>query len=926
MTTDPTNSGDDSVPSTDVVTALQGILDNLSKLIKGLFRKPQPVPPDTTPPSAPTSLAVSLVSQNPTLTWTASTDNVAVAGYFIWRKTGSGGTYAQLPTPSLVTNYTDHAVTIGNTYFYKVTAYDGATPPNISGFSNEVSQAISGADVTAPTVVAQPATATINNSANPPTYNTNWPTVADINPGDGSPVSGMKDYLVYHDYPATDTLQGTVPQTGSVGSPTGFILGTNNGGSLVTGSDSGTVVTSTSSTGDTNAQHWGTADECFYSAAPVQGAGFAFIRITAATFPTPYSKAFLELRNDLSAGSPYALILYFGAQGVKGEQRLLAGVTATGGSAVADPGVTNLWFKLVWDGVPGNWTIQRQYSTTTTNGTDGTWITYDTIQMPFGTVAFIGKGADANTASVGTGGTISWTYSNYTVTGASPIVWNGVGVAGQTFNVYVKSRDNAGNVAAASTKRSMTFTAPSTATHLFPRPGAYVIAGTFQVQTMQAPADRQNCAKTKLLVYAGYANVAFSVSGITVNRQQAIDDIKSRSAGLSTNIKVFQYTDYIEVASARASALLPEWWDLINTNNWWLYRLGTSGTKVASPFAPSSDVVINPSHFCPQDGSGNYPMQRAAIHAQDFLINGVYGAANVCTSLDGLYQDVTAYFPYGTAGTIDMNRDGTADNTADLTVQSNWRIGQNNVQEKWVALTSQLAGGNFGGSYAAGQPALNPSATPNAIAPYNNNNMCVLENFFGSYNGEHAVEYYYSTAESMAVYKWTMSCLAAPQYLLFYHACNADGSDEVTPTPAWQASRHGAAFAAMDNGYWYGTQGQAGLTAARIMDIDEMHGGNLNDYNWLGAAAEAPTCPVVYSSNTYNMTTYQNGVGKREFQKGVVLMWPKGITASVTLPYPTKRLTGSQNPSINNGTAYPANTPIAPPSGTARDGLFLIKT
>jgi uncharacterized repeat protein (TIGR01451 family) len=75
---------------------------------------------DVTPPSAPTNLSAPAVSASQvTLTWTASTDNVAVAGYRILRGGASVGTSTQ-------TTYTDTGLSPSTTYTYTVVAYDAA--------------------------------------------------------------------------------------------------------------------------------------------------------------------------------------------------------------------------------------------------------------------------------------------------------------------------------------------------------------------------------------------------------------------------------------------------------------------------------------------------------------------------------------------------------------------------------------------------------------------------------------------------------------------------------------------------------------------------------------------------------------------------------------------------------------------------------
>ncbi|HUK32708.1 MAG TPA: DUF4038 domain-containing protein [Vicinamibacterales bacterium] len=78
------------------------------------------VPPDNQPPSVPMGLTtVSVTSTQITFSWTPSTDNVAVAGYQIYRDGNLIKT-----TPS--TSYTDTGLTPSTSYSYTVAAYDYA--------------------------------------------------------------------------------------------------------------------------------------------------------------------------------------------------------------------------------------------------------------------------------------------------------------------------------------------------------------------------------------------------------------------------------------------------------------------------------------------------------------------------------------------------------------------------------------------------------------------------------------------------------------------------------------------------------------------------------------------------------------------------------------------------------------------------------
>lgn len=85
---------------------------------------------DTTPPSAPSSLAASGTTGTTTnLTWTASTDNVAVTGYDVYQGTTLKGTVT-------TTSYTVTGLTASTAYTFSVKAKDAAG--NVSAASNTV--------------------------------------------------------------------------------------------------------------------------------------------------------------------------------------------------------------------------------------------------------------------------------------------------------------------------------------------------------------------------------------------------------------------------------------------------------------------------------------------------------------------------------------------------------------------------------------------------------------------------------------------------------------------------------------------------------------------------------------------------------------------------------------------------------------------
>jgi beta-lactamase superfamily II metal-dependent hydrolase len=92
--------------------------------------------PDVEPPTAPAALVASAASSSGIdLSWGASTDNVGVTGYNVYRSTN--GSSFSLAGTSSTTGFADLGLASSTTYWYQVTAVDGAG--NQSGASNTAS-------------------------------------------------------------------------------------------------------------------------------------------------------------------------------------------------------------------------------------------------------------------------------------------------------------------------------------------------------------------------------------------------------------------------------------------------------------------------------------------------------------------------------------------------------------------------------------------------------------------------------------------------------------------------------------------------------------------------------------------------------------------------------------------------------------------
>ncbi|MFC3800356.1 fibronectin type III domain-containing protein [Cohnella sp. GCM10012308] len=102
--------------------------------------------PDTTAPSAPANLASpSKTETTVSLTWSASTDNVGVTGYDIYR----GGSLIGSTTGAGSTSYTATGLTASTAYSFTVKAKDAAG--NVSAASGALSVTTSAPDTQAPT-------------------------------------------------------------------------------------------------------------------------------------------------------------------------------------------------------------------------------------------------------------------------------------------------------------------------------------------------------------------------------------------------------------------------------------------------------------------------------------------------------------------------------------------------------------------------------------------------------------------------------------------------------------------------------------------------------------------------------------------------------------------------------------------------------
>lgn len=115
------------------------------------------VTPDTAAPTVPTGLSATAPNASTVnLNWNASTDNVAVTGYQVYRN----GAHI---TDRTTTSYSDTGLSAGTQYSYQVSAYDAAS--NVSGLS---------AAITPFTLPGVPSSTSVPSSSTTGSYTISW--------------------------------------------------------------------------------------------------------------------------------------------------------------------------------------------------------------------------------------------------------------------------------------------------------------------------------------------------------------------------------------------------------------------------------------------------------------------------------------------------------------------------------------------------------------------------------------------------------------------------------------------------------------------------------------------------------------------------------------------------------------------------------
>src|SRR5581483_3953249 len=266
-------------------------------------------------------------------------------------------------------------------------------------------------------------------------------------------------------------------------------------------------------------------------------------------------------------------------------------------------------------------------------------------------------------------------------------------------------------------------------------------------------------------------------------------------------------------------------------------------------------------------------------------------------NLDGFYMDNMFAWAHATG---DWNRDGTTDAAGGTTASSALRGGYT----EYVGVVRSLMPGKYQIGNIGDWSWIWHStgySTGGTVPPEYKNLMDggVMEGFIG--NMAWAIENQ-GWAGMLDSYHKTMDALREPKLGIFNQWGVNSASSTITAAD-YQAMRYGLAACLMDDGY-YAYSDQANAYAGVPSWFDEFSVD-------LGAAITPPQAAAYYS----------NGVYRRDFENGIALVAPKGLTSSVTVTLESSyiKVKGNQDPAINDGSTVTSVT-LQP-----RDGILLLR-
>jgi len=410
----------------------------------------------------------------------------------------------------------------------------------------------------------------------------------------------------------------------------------------------------------------------------------------------------------------------------------------------------------------------------------------------------------------------------------------------------------------------------------YPRIGGVEIASAREALD---PAYRDKLAKHDILILGMWRNFsgADTVTNEELSIRDVVVDIKRRADAIGNRgILVGKYTNFMESGSnsTPSSAGYDKWVKLNNevgpgypvNNDWWARDKDGDNTS-----SYSNNWNTNVTEHVRRDSNGDtYPEWAVGRDYREFFRD--------IPELDAWFFDNWFYRPRVTA---DWDGDGVNDDRNSERVRQDYRQGfVNGLRRARQLAPNRIFIGNVDGDPEFSDGLLSePEYTGQLSALY--------EGAMGkSWSRET-----FSTWESMMDQYQTT--LANSRDRLLIMTVHGDATD-------YALMRYGLASCLMDDGYFYYTTHETEYRSALWFD----------EYNVdLGFAIDPP-----------QFRPWQQGVYKRRFQNGMVLVNPKGNgTQVVQIEAGYNRISGTQDSFTNNG------QPVSSLRLSERDGIILVR-
>jgi hypothetical protein len=411
--------------------------------------------------------------------------------------------------------------------------------------------------------------------------------------------------------------------------------------------------------------------------------------------------------------------------------------------------------------------------------------------------------------------------------------------------------------------------------HTFPRIGAYEIAGASRSSD---PAYRDALAKHDIVIMGLWRNWSGqdTVTGAPLNIRDVVVDIKRRAANKGNgSILLGKYTIYNESYDTRRNAAQRDRFDKLSSetgpgyrtnNDWWARN--ASGTNTSSfPGTWHTNVT----DFVKRDRDGYTWTEWATLRDYNEFFKPV-------PEFDIWFIDNWFFQPRVTA---DWNGDGKNDGKGETWVREEFRKGMMRAARHIRKLAPNvIIMGNVDGDPNRKYGMLTDPEYKGQIDSL----------YEGAIGRSYSQEGHTSWHSMMEQYQLT---LANSRNGILVMTVHGDPDD-------YAEMRYGLASCLMDDGYFYYTSSELHYKSAYWYDEFDVD---------LGRAVDPP-----------QRSAWRDGVYRRRFENGMVLVNPKGNgTRTVQIEPGYKRIKGNQDKVTNNG------QPVSSVTLRERGGLILLK-